>query len=328
MSLHVVYGAGPLGLAVARALLAHGHSVRLINRRGAPAIAAHAQLETLAGSALDARFNARVCAGAEAVYQCAATGYSAAAWRDELGALQAQILRAAAAAGARLVVGDNLYAYGRVDGPIREDTPVLPCSAKGEVRAQLAERVLAADRAGQLRAALVRASHFYGPHVRHSVFGERVFTPALRGKRASLMGNPDLPHSMTFIDDFGRAMALVGASADAMGQLWHAPNAPALSQRALATLLFERIGRAPRIATMGKTMLRIGGLFIPDAREMVEMLYQLEQPFVVDHSKFAARFGAIATPHAAALDATIDWYCLALGMARSQSASRTPGALA
>lgn len=319
MSLHVIYGAGPLGLSVALALLAQGQTVRLINRNGKPGIAPQASLETVAGNAMDRAFNDRVCAHAEAVYQCAATTYSAAAWRDELSALQAHIVDAAAKAGARLVVGDNLYMYGLVHGAMREDTPIHPCSEKGKIRAALATEILSAHADGRVRAAIVRGSDFFGPHVLNSIFGERVVLPALQGKRASLLGNIDLPHSLTSIEDFGRAMAMVGTTEAAMGQVWHTPNAPTITQREMARLLFAEIGRPLNIGAMGKMMVRVGGLFNLAARETVEMMYQFEQPFVVDHGKFAAYFGDIATSHANAIAKTVDWYCAKFGLARIPS---------
>src|SRR5450759_1272923 len=116
MSLHIIYGAGPLGLAVARALLAQGHTVRIINRSGTAELESDPRLETVAGDALQRDFNRRVCVGAETVYQCAATAYSVAAWRDDLSRLQRHIMHAAAESGARLVVGDNLYMYGSANG--------------------------------------------------------------------------------------------------------------------------------------------------------------------------------------------------------------------
>lgn len=316
MSLHVIYGAGPLGLATARALLAQGHTVRIINRAGNADIAAQPGLEKIAGDAMQRDFNRRACAGAEALYQCAATAYSVAAWRTELRALQGGIMQAAEDSGARLVVGDNLYLYGCGAMPMREDSPVRPSSEKGSIRALLADEIMTAHARGALSAAIVRGSDFFGPHVLNSNFGVRTVLPALQGKSASLTGNIDQPHTVTFIEDFGQAMALVGTSADAMGQAWHVPNAPTITQREMAILLFNEIGRPLKIGTIGKTMMRLAGLFIGPARETVEMMYQFEQPFVVDHAKFAARFGDIATPHQLALAKTVDWYCGKYGLVR------------
>ena len=55
-------------------------------------------------------------------------------------------------------------------------------------------------------------------------------------------------------------------------------------------------------------MMALGGVFIPEAREMVEMMYEFEKPFRVDSSKFVRTFGDLATPHETGLKATIDWY--------------------
>ena len=59
---------------------------------------------------------------------------------------------------------------------------------------------------------------------------------------------------------------------------------------------------------MGRLMLALGGLFIPAARESVEMLYEFEKPFVVNSSKFERAFGVVATPIAEAVKATVAWY--------------------
>jgi hypothetical protein len=58
-------------------------------------------------------------------------------------------------------------------------------------------------------------------------------------------------------------------------------------------------------------MLRAAGIFSPVIREMVEMAYEFEQPYLVDGSKFARAFadsGFAPTSHREALAATIAWY--------------------
>jgi nucleoside-diphosphate-sugar epimerase len=59
---------------------------------------------------------------------------------------------------------------------------------------------------------------------------------------------------------------------------------------------------------MGKLMMSIGGLFIPGARETVEMMYEFEKPFVVDSTKFEKTFGVQATPLREAIRQTVAWY--------------------
>ena len=73
-------------------------------------------------------------------------------------------------------------------------------------------------------------------------------------------------------------------------------------------LFFEEMGLPPKMTGMGPLMLRVGGLFIPAARELVEMLYGFEQPFLVDGSKFERTFGLRPTPLRQAVAETVAWF--------------------
>ena len=63
--------------------------------------------------------------------------------RRQMLAIAGGALHGAQQAGARLVALDCLYMYGRPEGPMREDSPLNPCSRKGELRVKLAELRLA-----------------------------------------------------------------------------------------------------------------------------------------------------------------------------------------
>ncbi len=201
--------------------------------------------------------------------------------------------------------------YGPVSGPMREDLPAAATTRKGRTRAQVAQMVMDAHSAGRVQATIGRASDFFGPWVRDSLLGDRLFGPALAGKKAHLTGNVDLPHTASYIGDFGRALAILGERNEALGEIWHIPNdQPEIGQRAFATLVFEELGKPATMDTMGRAMMRLGGLFIPAARETVEMMYEFEQPFVVDSSKFARTFSMTPTPLQEAIRATVAWYRL------------------
>ena len=245
-------------------------------------------------------------AGAAVVYQCAQPPYTK--WPELFPKLQASILAGTAASGAKLIVADNLYMYGEVNGPIHEDLPYIAHTRKGQVRANMANAVLEAHRTGKVRAALVRGSDFYGPGVLGSALGERIFYPMLKGKAASAVGDIDAPHTYTYIDDFGKALVNIGKHDDALGQVWHTPNDRTLSTRKVIEIGYKYLGKDPKISSMGKMGMRIGGLFIPEAREMVEMMYEFEKPFVVDSQKFEKRFGISATPLEEGIKQTIEWY--------------------
>lgn len=301
---HVVIGSGPLGMSVARALAEMGKQVRIVNRTGGANVAQ--EIVAIRADVTRVEEVIRVCTDAEVVYQCAQPLYSD--WLMLFPVLQNAILEGAAAVGARIVAGDNLYMYGEVDGPFTEDLPYRPSTRKGKLRAQLAQQIQDAHARGKIQAAIVRGSDFYGPVVLGSTLGERVFSPLVRGKTASVVGNPDVLHSYTYIEDFGAAMALVGCDTSTFGEVWHAPTAPPWTQRQLVEKAFEIAGMPPKISATNAWMMRLGGLFIPEARESVEMMYEFEKPFILDSSKFSKRFGKEATTHEAGLEGTVRWY--------------------
>jgi hypothetical protein len=67
-------------------------------------------------------------------------------------------------------------------------------------------------------------------------------------------------------------------------------------------------GVEPMSLTRSRFQLRLAGLFIPPAKESIEMLYEFEEDFVVDHSAYASTFGDHATPMHDALTATVAWW--------------------
>jgi nucleoside-diphosphate-sugar epimerase len=303
---HVIFGSGPLGQAVARALLKRGKQVKMVNRSGKRPLDLDPGVEMVAGDAYQAAFTREVTRGADVVYQCAAPAYHE--WVTLFPSLQEAILDGAAANGCKLITAENLYMYGEVNGPMHEDLPYAATTRKGVVRGQMAKALLEAHKTGRVRAAMGRGADFYGPGVLDSALGGRAIIPALKGKTASLSGRLDLPHTYTYIADFGEGLAVLGERDEALGQAWHVPNPPTLTQGELMSLFFKEMGLPAKMSTMGRLMLSIGGLFIPAARESVEMLYEFEKPFVVDSSKFVRAFGDISTPHVQAVQATLAWY--------------------
>lgn len=302
--LHVIFGVGPVGQATARELIKLGERVRVVNRGGKAHVPAG--VEVRAGDASDPAQTRQLAEGATAVYFCVNPPYHE--WAEKFPPLQAAVLDAAIHVGAKLIAMENLYAYGEVDRPMTEDLPANPHTKKGKVRAQMSRDLMAAHQRGDARVAIARASDFYGTGVTDSALGDRVFAGLLAGKAAQIVGDPDAPHHYTYIEDVGKALALLGRDERALGQAWHVPNAPITSTRAVIELAAEIAGAPPKISAMGKLMLRIGGLFIPAAREVVEMLYEFEQPHVVDSSKFTRTFGVEATPYRDGLTKTVAWY--------------------
>lgn len=305
--LHVIFGTGPVGQATARELVKRGKPVKAINRSGKRPAGVPEGVSVVAGDVFDAALAKELAKGATHVYQCTNPAYHE--WVQKFPTLQANTLEAAAAAGAKYIVMDNLYMYGDTHGrPVTEGLPYNATNRKGTLRAKMAADVLAAHQAGKVRATFARASDFYGSAVLDSAAGDRVFGFAIAGKAASVAGNLDAKHSYTYIEDIGKALVILGERDEALGKAWHVPNAPVTTTRQFINMIFEELGQPAKMSAMGKLMMNIGGLFIPAAREVVEMMYEFERDFVVDGSPFTKAFGLQATPYRDGIKATVAWY--------------------
>jgi nucleoside-diphosphate-sugar epimerase len=303
--LHVIFGTGPVGLAVMRELHRQGKRVRLVNR-SSQAVAPES-VEVVTGNAADPASTRQVCRDATVVYSCVNAPYTE--WITLFPPMQAAIIQGAAAAHAKLVVAENLYMYGPVSGPIIETLPFHATTRKGRVRAQMAQDLMKAHQSGIVRATSGRASDFYGPGAgEQGIFGDRIIPPLLAGKSVSVLGKLDMPHTYTYVSDFGKGLVLLGAHEEALGQSWHIPNAPTLTTRQMLTLFFEEAHLPSRMGSIPDLVVRALGLVNPLVREVVEMLYEFNRPFVVDSSKFVHAFGDIATPHQESVRQTLEWY--------------------
>lgn len=278
----------------------------MVNRSGTGDVPTGVDL--VAADVTDPDQSRLACRGATVVYHCMATAYTD--WPETLPALMQGAINGAVAAGARLVYGDNLYMYGPVDGPLTEGLPHAATTRKGQVRAQVAETLMAAHRQGRVKATIGRASDFYGPGVTDSKMGEMVFGRILDGKSARVLGDPDLPHTYTYIDDFGNALVTLGEEDAALGEAWHVPSAETMTTRELVEMIFEVAGESASIRAAPSWVVRAMGWFNPTMREVAEMLYEFEEAFVVDHSKYEAEFGAKVTPHRDGVRRTLEWYRL------------------
>jgi nucleoside-diphosphate-sugar epimerase len=304
--LHVVFGTGPVGMSVMEALMQTGRQrARMVNRSGRGSVPEG--VEVVGGDATDGAFAREVSEGASVVYFALNPPYDK--WPGLFPGLQAGVLEGAASAGAKLVAMENLYMYGPTDGhPLTENLPYASNTRKGAVRAKMSEKLMEAHTSGRVRVAIGRASDYFGPGVLVSAAGEQVFGRAVRGKSAQVAGDPDQPHTYTYAPDVGRGLVILGEREEALGQAWHLPSPETLKTREFVEIIFEEVGKHARIQAAPKIVLRAMGLFNPGMREMIEMLYEFEEPFVVDHSKFEEAFGEHATPLGEAIGHTVRWY--------------------
>ena len=305
--LNVVFGTGAIGRAVAEELVAKGKSVRMVNRSGEMKETPKG-VEVVGANLFNPSEVHELCKQAKVVYQAAQPEYQY--WEEQFPRLQQSIIDGLTDNFAKLVLIENLYMYGAPNGVIlSENLPYDAKTKKGKIRAELSKAALEAHKEGKIVVTIGRGSDYFGPWGVNSSMGERVFYPLLEGKPAQVFGRADIPHTHTFTRDFGKALVILGEHSEADGQAWHVPNdKPRITQAELIEHFAKEAGVKPEIKTMGKFMLMLGGLFVPDAKETIEMLYEFEQPFIVDSSKFENTFNMKATPIREAVRETLNWY--------------------
>ncbi len=314
--LQVVFGNGPVGSSAARFLLEKGLTVRVVSRTGRRPVGLfdglsadqECRLELRAADALDEKAVLAASRGATHVYHSINVPYQD--WWKVLPKIQQNLLSAARQERAVLAVTENLYMYARGVPVIDEDTPEIPPTRKGQLRKDLHERLVEAGNIDGIAWTSVRASDYYGPGgMLQSVFGTQLFLdPLFKGRRPRVIGDPDQPHSYAFVEDFGRALVVAALDPRAHGRAWIVPHDRTLTARQAAEVFFKAAGRDARLAAIPRPMIAAAGLFNPLLREVTEMLYQKEEPYVVNGGRFAAQFAFEPTPIEEGVRRTLAWY--------------------
>jgi len=130
----------------------------------------------------------------------------------------------------------------------------------------------------------------------------------LAGKSAQVIGNPDMPHTYHYIPDVAAALAVLGTGPEnTLGRVWMLPCAPAVTTREFIARMGAALGRDLQVKRFPCWLFRVLKPVVPVFRELDEMLYQWDEPFVVDDRHFRETFGITATPLDEALSTTVAW---------------------
>jgi nucleoside-diphosphate-sugar epimerase len=304
--LTTILGAGgPIGNELAAIFASKNTPVRLVGRNPKPVAGA----QTFVADLSDREQTFQAVSGSTVVCLVAGLKYDLAVWRELWPRIMANTIDACKRAQAKLVFFDNVYIYGKVDGPMTEQTPAAPCSKKGAVRAEIATELMDQVKAGNLTALIARSADFYGPNTKNGVPNVLVLEPFAKGATASWLANAAVPHSLTFTPDAARGVAMLAERESAWNQVWHLPTASnPPTGREFIELAAAAFGVRPKYRVLSRPLLRVAGLFDPVVRESYEMLYQSDAPYVFDSTKFATEFGFAGTPYPEGIRIAADSY--------------------
>lgn len=304
-TVHVVLGStGGAGHAIAAALFDAGLPVRAVSRCG------HADLPagiTQLAADITTSDIAAAVADAAVVYMAAQPQYHR--WPQEFPAMLDRVVDATAAVGAKLVMVDNLYAYGPCDHPMTPATPQRATDAKGHLRAAMADRLLQAHREGRLRVAIGRASDYFGPGADNSTITALAIEPIAKGGSLRWMCALDKPHAVAYLPDIARAYVRLGTDPRADGRVWILPHAPAPTGEEFLALVNAALPDPRKTSVVSKTMLRLAAPFHRISNEVLGISYQWTQSYTLADSAFRTELGPFeVTPLDEAVKATVAAY--------------------
>ncbi len=318
MALSTILGAGGVvANQLARLLVERKENVRLVSRSG---YAVPGAVSTKADVAsLDQTVEA--VKGSSVVFLCIGLKYDVRVWAEFWPRIMSNTIEACKRSGSRLVFLDNVYSYGKVDGPMTESTRYNPASRKGEIRAAIATRLMDEVKAGNIHALIARAADFYGPFAdKVGVPNMLVFKRLAEGKEPNILVNDSAKHSYTFTLDIAGALSALAKSNEAYDQVWHLPTAPnPPTGREFIALAAKAFGAEPRYMVLSKWMLKAAGILDRTIFEIGEMLYQNESDYLFDSTKFSNAFGTQATSYDNGIGQTVEFYGT---LTRQQSGKR------
>jgi nucleoside-diphosphate-sugar epimerase len=287
--MQAILGAGgAIGTELLKELAYIGQPVRLVGRN--PRLAPGATEAVSADiSNLDQTISA--VSGSTVAYLVVGLKYDVGVWRELWPRIMSNAIEACKRANTKLIFFDNVYMYGKVSGPMTEETPFNPCSKKGEIRAQIATTLINEVKAGNLNAMIARSADFYGPNARTSVANILVFGKFSKGATASWLANDSVQHSFTYTPDAAKSLTLLADSESAWNQTWHVPTASdPPTGKDFVKMVAEELGVEPKHRVLSRPLIRIAGLFDPEIRESYEMLYQSDSEYRFDSNKFSKAF--------------------------------------
>ncbi|UUZ91395.1 NAD-dependent epimerase/dehydratase family protein [Paenibacillus sp. P25] len=275
-----------------------GKLERLARELGNPSV-----LKLAAGDAFKPVDILRAAEGADVIFHSANIPYHE--MESRLLPLGESVMTAAERLGAKVVVVDGIYPYGRrTMDKATEEHPKRPHTRKGKVRLAYEELILG-PRWHRARPLIVRLPDYYGPSAQASYLNVTMEAIAA-GKPTAFVGNMTVPREYVYLPDAARMIVEIAARPESYGQNWHIPGPGVISGRDIVRIAQRASGKRKAVVPLGRISLSLIGLFNPVMREVVEMLYLTEEPFVLSGEKYEREIGPISwTPHEQAIAETI-----------------------
>lgn len=238
-------------------------------------------------------------AGSEVVYLTAGLPYDIKIWQRDWPLIMQNVIDACVQHNARLVFFDNVYAYSPDEVlHMTENSVKQPATHKGKVRLDLLNMIFTAIKDKGLKALIARSADFYGKDVKTGFLNIGVINKLKKGSKAMWQSDADKIHSLTYVPDAAKAVAILGNTRDAFNQVWHLPtSSQKWTGKDFINQVAQQLNVKPKYYILSKTMISLLGVFSATVNELKEMQYQNDQDYFFDSSKFDNHFSFTPTSY-------------------------------
>ncbi|MFE2519120.1 Rossmann-fold NAD(P)-binding domain-containing protein [Streptomyces mirabilis] len=115
-------------------------------------------------------------------------------------------------------------------------------------------------------------------------------------------GKLDQPHALHYLPDLARALVVPADRETSWGRAWNLPSPKPLTGRQYAAA--AALDGRTRVSAVPKLALRTACLFETQARDVTEIFWQFDRPFLIEASAIETHIGRLTlTPQADAVAA-------------------------
>lgn len=203
-------------------------------------------------------------------------------WARNIPAITTQVIEAARASGATVIVPGNVYNFGDQAGVWSEATPQRPVTEKGQIRVDME----AAYRAAGVQTIILRAGHFIDPNRDADAYS--MLTVAKAGKGIiQALGGADVVQEHTYLPDWARAAVRIAEMRDELATFEDVPfPSHPFTLNDLRDVLSEQLGRPMKISQFPWPLMAIVAPFSEMIREFRKMRYLSETSHQLGAEKF------------------------------------------
>lgn len=248
-------------------------------------------IKTIQANLLEADDAKKAIKNSTHVYLCVGLPYQSTVWERDFPRLMQNVIDACERENAKLIFLDNVYMYTPpFPVPFDEQAPQNPVSRKGIARKRTADLLVTAMANRKINAVIGRSADFYGDFATNSALYISFLQNILKRKAPQVLGKKDVPHTFAYSGDNGRALVALALNENTYGQVWHLPVGEPITFDEVNGIMNSLLNTKFNIQYLSKPMRKVLSLFIPPIKEVEEMLFQFEQPYVMNFDKFKKQF--------------------------------------